>query len=122
MRGSHLCGRCRGQVSGAAGGGCWHGHAGARCPDGGIGGHRGGGTQASAHIAAGKVAGAPLAVPRWLAPGHSSPLAPPFQEVGQHLTLALHTDLSSAYKVIVIHDDAVHVLCHLEIKKKGMEQ
>lgn len=36
------------------------------------------------------------------------------QKVCKHLTLALHTDLTTTHEVVIVGNEAVHVLCHLE--------
>lgn len=43
-----------------------------------------------------------------------------FQEVSQHLTFALHADLAAAHKVVVVRDEAMDVLRHLERKFRRM--
>lgn len=45
----------------------------------------------------------------------------PFQEVREHLTFALHTDLPSAHKVVVVCDEAMDVFCYLKKETKRKE-
>lgn len=40
-------------------------------------------------------------------------LSASLQEVCKHLTFALHTDLATAHKIVVIGDEAIDVLCYL---------
>lgn len=118
----HLSHHYRGdrrQVPGGAGGGGRLGHAHARGPDGGVGGHRGGGAQPGAHAAVGERARTPLGIAGLLlALRHHAALSAPLQEVCEHLTFALHTDLATADKVIVVCDEAMDVLGHLEKKHR----
>lgn len=118
---SHHCRGDRRQVPGGAGGGGWFDHAWARGPDGSIGGHRGCGAQPGAHAAvcecarpACGVAGLLLGLRRPAA------LPAPLQEVCEHLTFALHADLAAANKVVVVCDETINVLCHLEKKHWSM--
>lgn len=112
---SHHCRGDRGQVPGGAGGGGWFGQAQARGPDGSIGGHGGGGAQPGAHAAVGE--GARLALAVLLALRRPAALqAAPLQEVCEHLTFALHADLAAADKVVVVGDETMDILCHLEKK------
>lgn len=115
---SHDLCRDRGQVPDGAGGGGRCSYARARRPDRRVGGHRRGGAQPGAHTTAGEGAGAALSVAglllvqRWPA-GRPAPL----QEVREHLTFALYADLAAAHKVVVVCDEAVDVLRHLEKKR-----
>lgn len=67
-------------------------------------------------------AAAVLGVARLLLLGLRRPDALPasFQEVSQHLTFALHADLAAAHKVVVVGDEAMDVLRHLEGKHRRM--
>lgn len=53
----------------------------------------------------------------WLTLRWSATLkAAPLQEVCEHLPFALHADLATADKVVVVGDKAMNILCHLEKK------
>lgn len=81
-------------------------------PDGSISGDGGGGTQPGAHAGVGEGAGAAPCV--LLTMNRSEGLqAASFQEVGEHLTFALHADLSTANKVVTVRDESVNIIGHL---------
>lgn len=49
-----------------------------------------------------------------------APFPAALQKVCKHLTFALHTDLTTTHKVVVVGNEAVDVLCHLESEKRGL--
>jgi len=121
-RASHHCGGNRGQVPGGAGGGGRFGDAWAGGPDVGIGGRCGGRAQPGAHAALGEGARPALGAARLqlLALGQPAALSAPLEEVRQHLAFALHADLAAAHEVVVVCNEAINVLCHLEGKHRGL--
>lgn len=116
---SHRCHGDSGQVPDGAGRGGWFGHAQARASAGSVGGHGGGGAEPGAHAAMGERAGPALGVAGLVLDLRQPASFPaPFQEVCKHLTFALHADLASADKVVVVCHEAMDVFSHLK-KKHG---
>lgn len=117
---SHSCCGDRGQVPDGAGGRGRFGRARAWGSGGGVGGDGRGRAQPGAHAAVGEGARPPLRASRMLlALRRSAATFAPFEEVREHLTFALHADLTPTNKVVVICDETINVFCHLERKTEG---
>lgn len=66
----------------------------------------------------GEGAGAALGVGTLLALSRTAPWPPTLQEVRKHLTFALYADLTTTNEGVVVGNEAVHILRHLEDKHR----
>lgn len=65
----------------------------------------------------GEGARAALGVGTLLALRRTAPWSTTLQEVRKHLTFALYADLTTTNEGVVVGNEAVHVLCHLQDKQ-----